>query len=257
MLAIKELKTTQNASELHSFLGLTVYASGWKPNLATLTKPLWKLTHAKSQWSWSDGIQSIFDTVKASIIETVGYFDTRWVTNIHSDASSVGLSGVLTQHNPKDIKEKKIIMCISRMLCMACQATERSGAAIMPLALKQMPEAPWENISVDYFGPIAPTKEYLFVIMDDYSRFPLVENAYSTAAATLINILENILSIFGIPEEVTSDNGPPFDSLDFKNFSHHIGFCHRKIKPKWPQANGIAESFMKNLDKVLRTAEIS
>ena len=53
--------------------------------------------------------------MKASIIDTVGYFDTRWVTNVYSDAGTVVLSGVLIQHNPKDIKDKKNRMCISRM----------------------------------------------------------------------------------------------------------------------------------------------
>ena len=114
--AIKAFKTPQNASELHSFLGLTVYASRWIPDLATLTKPLWKLTHAKTHWMWNDENQKIFDTVKSFLIDTVGYFNIKWITNVHSDASPVGLSGVLTQQNPKDTNEKKIIMCISRML---------------------------------------------------------------------------------------------------------------------------------------------
>ncbi len=35
-----------------------------------------------------------------------------------------------------------------------------------------------------------------------------------------------------------------------------MGFNHRSITPEWPQANGMAESFMKNFGKVIQTAKI-
>jgi hypothetical protein len=33
-------------------------------------------------------------------------------------------------------------------------------------------EKPWSHVSADFYGP---TGEYLLVLMDDYSRFPIVE----------------------------------------------------------------------------------
>jgi hypothetical protein len=41
--ALNEFKVPNNASELHSFLGLVVYPSRWIKDLSTLTEPLWKL----------------------------------------------------------------------------------------------------------------------------------------------------------------------------------------------------------------------
>ncbi len=35
-----------------------------------------------------------------------------------------------------------------------------------------------------------------------------------------------------------------------------MGFKHRLITPEWPRANGMAESFMKNLGKINKTAKI-
>jgi hypothetical protein len=35
-----------------------------------------------------------------------------------------------------------------------------------------------------------------------------------------------------------------------------MGFIHIKVTPLWPQANGLVESFMKNLGKVIKTALI-
>ena len=53
---------------------------------------------------------------------------------------------------------------------------------------------------------------------------------------------------------VKSDNGPPFQSYDFKHFAEEMNFKHRKITPLWPQANGGVERFMKTLKKALRCA---
>jgi hypothetical protein len=52
-----------NASELHSFLGLSVYASRWIPNLANLSEPLWQLVKSKNNWQWSTDHQERFDEI--------------------------------------------------------------------------------------------------------------------------------------------------------------------------------------------------
>jgi hypothetical protein len=52
--ALKHFKVPSNASELHSFLGLSVYASRWIPNLANVSEPLWKLTHKEVRWQWNE-----------------------------------------------------------------------------------------------------------------------------------------------------------------------------------------------------------
>ena len=42
--ALMNFKSPEDASTLHSFLGLAVYAFKWIENLATIAEPLWKLT---------------------------------------------------------------------------------------------------------------------------------------------------------------------------------------------------------------------
>jgi len=41
------------------------------------------------------------------------------------------------------------------------------------------------------------------------------------------------------------------------DFAKKWGFKHRRVTPEWPRANGKAESIMKKLGKVLKTAKIS
>jgi transposase InsO family protein len=140
--------------------------------------------------------------------------------------------------------------------CMGCQAAEPSGTSLAPLQMSTMPVAPWVELSIDFFGPIAPTNEYIAVLMDDYSRFPLVEILTSFTAMIVTQRLNNIFSIFGIPKKLRSDNGPPFSSREFADFCDRLGILHRLITPLWPRANAIDESFMKGIGKVVRTAKI-
>ena len=88
--------------------------------------------------------------------------------------------------------------------------------------------------------------------IDEYNRFPEVDVKKSTSAYSTIPELDKMFSTHGIPEEVKSDNGPPFQSTDFKRFDEHSGFEHRMITPEWPQANSEAERFMRTLEKAVR-----
>jgi len=68
-------------------------------------------------------------------------------------------------------------------------------------------------------------------------------------------VLNRILSTFGIPKVIRSDNGPPFNGAEFAAFAEEMGFEHRKVTPGWPEANGEAERFMRTLGKVIKTAK--
>ena len=60
--------------------------------------------------------------------------------------------------------------------------------------------------------------------------------------------------MFGIPNLIKTDNGPPFNGAMFKEFANYLGFYHREITPLWPQANGEAERFINTIGKAIRAA---
>ena len=101
-----------------------------------------------------------------------------------------------------------------------------------------------------------PLGEELLVFVDNFSRFPEVEVIPTTSNKYVFPKLDRILSTFGIPEVIGTDNGPPFNGQEFKEYSQRLGFKHRKVTPKWPEANGLVERFMKTLGKVIQTAQI-
>ncbi|CAF0863803.1 unnamed protein product [Brachionus calyciflorus] len=140
--------------------------------------------------------------------------------------------------------------------CLPCQATGKSGANYAPLQMSEMPGKPWSEIAIDFNGPIYPSKEYITVAYDTYSRNVFLKYTYSTAFKPVSIKLDDLFTDVGIPDSITTDNCPPFNGQEFKDFAKQYGFKHRLITPYWPRANGMVESFMKRLNKAIQTAKI-
>jgi hypothetical protein len=133
--------------------------------------------------------------------------------------------------------------------CIPCKANTTKVKS-EPLKMSALPRAPWLHLSLDFCGPL-PSGEYLMVLTDEYSRYPVVEVLRSTTADTVISRMKNIFAIFGYPVRIKTDNGPPFQSSTWSTFLSDCGVKHRKITPLWPKANSQAESFNKPLMKFI------
>jgi hypothetical protein len=136
--------------------------------------------------------------------------------------------------------------------CLACQANHDS-TNIEPLIMSELPQKPWQYLSIDFYE-IDDLK--FLVLMDEFSRYPLVMELRSTSAEYVIRKLDKIFSIFGHPEKIKSDNGPPFDSKALDDYFKSRNIRHQHITPYWPRANGEAERFMRNLGNMFRKTKI-
>ena len=115
--ALLEADKPQSQSELHSFLGLSVYCSRFIQDFATVAAPLWQLTKKDAKWEWSEAAEQAFQLIKSKLSnEAMGYFNTSWSTTLMTDASPVGIAAVLTQTNPSKADDKRIIAYASKSL---------------------------------------------------------------------------------------------------------------------------------------------
>ena len=136
--------------------------------------------------------------------------------------------------------------------CAACLVSQ-STKARTPLVMSKMPEKAWTELSMDFYT--IPDFTELLVVIDDFSRFPVVVPTQSTAFKFVEEKLIDILSTFGVPVVIRTDNfTSPFNGKDFAAFAERMGFKHCKVTYAWPKANGEAERFMRTLSKVFRTA---
>ena len=141
--------------------------------------------------------------------------------------------------------------------CLACQATTYTPTRD-PLIPTALPDRPWQNVDMDFWGPL-PSGEYLLVIIDEYSRYPEVEFVTSTSARAVVPHIDRVFATHGFPERVKTDGGPPFNGTDAHDFAMYMkwaGVVHIVVSPEDPEANGLAENFMKMIKKVWHTTRV-
>ena len=108
--------------------------------------------------------------------------------------------------------DKKVESYINE--CIACQANTKIPNPA-PLNMSELPKGPWVDISCNLFGSLV-SGDSLVVITDLHSRFPPAEVIKTTNAAAVFNRFERLFSVFGYPESIKHDNGPPFNSSEIR-----------------------------------------
>ena len=138
--------------------------------------------------------------------------------------------------------------------CVGCQAADPSTSQ-EPLKPNPLPDRPWQYVHADFKGPIGK-KYYLHTVIDQYSKYPVVDVCTSTSWEQMQSMLENSMGMLGNVEMLTSDGGPPYDSREFRRYAKRMGFKHHICTPENPQANGFVEVFQKVLIKMVHTAVV-
>ena len=64
-----------------------------------------------------------------------------------------------------------------------------------------------------------------------------------------------MFSVFGLPQQLVSDNGPQFISAEFEKFVKENGVKHVCSAPYQPSTNGLVERFVKSFKQALKAGE--
>ena len=141
--------------------------------------------------------------------------------------------------------------------CKTCHGCQVVGGLCNPepLHMTELPQGPWQDIAVDFMGPL-PSGDYVFAVTDYYSRYLEISISKRNTADWAINSLKKMFATHGLPYTVTSDNGPHFVAEAFETFLKDNGIKHRKTTPLWPQANGEIERQNRSLLKRMRIAQV-
>lgn len=119
-----------------------------------------------------------------------------------------------------------------------------------PLADPPQPEFPFEQVVVDFFS----LQGYDFIIYADrYTGWVEVARMDNKTAKSSCNVFRNWFVSYGVPEELASDGGPPFDSFELRTFLESWGVRQRLSSAYYPQSNGRAELAVKSTKRLLST----
>lgn len=142
--------------------------------------------------------------------------------------------------------------------CLSCQKAKVARHDIRPWQQFELPGARFDHVHVDFVGPLPMARggiQYLFTIIDRYSRYPVVVPVTTTSARVAIKAFtERWMALFGIPLTLTSDQGPAFRSTEFNNFLSRHNIRWQPATTYHPQANGLVERLHRRLKEALTAA---
>jgi hypothetical protein len=114
---------------------------------------------------------------------------------------------------------------------------------------------PFHTWGLDLIGPInPPSGGYIWILAATEYFTKWVEAIplrKATGAAVANFIREHIITRFGIPHKIISDNGTPFVNKDVREVLEHYRIKHRRSTPYYPQGNGQAEATNRMLLRIL------
>jgi hypothetical protein len=141
--------------------------------------------------------------------------------------------------------------------CHQCHIFE-GKRKLLPLPMKPISvESPFQQWGLDFIGEIHPPSsgqhKWILTATDYFTKWIEVVPCRQATDSVIIKFLEtNILSRFGCPRKIITDNAVAFRSkrlIDFCN-QYHITLGHSTAY--YPQGNGLAESSNKSLVNILR-----
>ncbi|CAF1509339.1 unnamed protein product, partial [Rotaria sp. Silwood1] len=115
------------------------------------------------------------------------------------------------------------------------------------------PDGVWQLVSMDFHGPITPTSQrgnkYIISLTDVLSKFVVTKAVRDNTTQTAVRFLkEDIISKFGTPRCILTDNGTHFTSTFMNELIKQIGATHLYSTPYHPQTNGQVERYNSTMD---------
>jgi hypothetical protein len=141
--------------------------------------------------------------------------------------------------------------------CDVCQRIGKPNKGDeMPLR-PQVTLQEFEKWAIDFVGPINPptksSRDRYIINMNEYSTIweetTLVK--YCSAETTKNFLFEQVITIFGCPRILMSDQGTHFINNTIKAITKEFEVYHQKSTPYHPHENGTVESFNKISENAL------
>lgn len=128
--------------------------------------------------------------------------------------------------------------------CMQNAPSQRSE----PLAMTPDPEYPFQQVAAD----LCDLEGHKFLVYADrYSGWVQGAKLSSCTFRNVSQHLINWFATFGVPEEMSTDGGPPFNSHDYDEFLRTWNVHKRLSSAHYPQSNGRAEAAVKTTKRIL------
>ena len=141
--------------------------------------------------------------------------------------------------------------------CHTCQVVGKSSKThVAPLRPIPAFGEPFSRVIIDCVGPLPKTRsgnQYMLTIMCASTRFPEAVPLRNIKAPTIAKALIKFFTLFGLPQEIQSDQGSNFTSGLMQQVIHEIDAKQIVSSAYHPQSQGALERFHSTLKTMLRT----
>ncbi|GFO01376.1 gypsy retrotransposon integrase-like protein 1 [Plakobranchus ocellatus] len=141
--------------------------------------------------------------------------------------------------------------------CDVCQRTVKKGTVPrVPLEKVPLIDTPFKRVAIDLVGPINTPSEaghrFILTLVDYATRFAEAVPLRKITTESVAEVLIDIYSRLGVPEEVLSDQETQFISDCMKEVCRLLGIKQKTTTPYHPMCNGLVERFNATLKTCLR-----
>jgi hypothetical protein len=138
--------------------------------------------------------------------------------------------------------------------CQRFRNIQLAHASVMNSIVKSWP---FRGRGLDLIGEIHPRSSkghrFILVAMDYFTIWTEAVPLRNMTHQKVINfVLEHIIYRFGVPQTLTTDQGPSFMSHQFREFAESMKIKSLNSFPYYAQANGQAEASNKVLIKMIK-----
>ena len=137
--------------------------------------------------------------------------------------------------------------------CLMC--IECSNLPVEMLQPHEVPPRSWVKIGLDFFQDHLGKKH--LIVADYFSKFPYVFPVASAHHFKTITHLRKLFSAEGVPTIVMSDNRPPFNGEEFRQFACDFDFVHTTSSPHFHQSNGFIKAMVKKVKNAYKKTDRS
>jgi hypothetical protein len=147
-------------------------------------------------------------------------------------------------------------VCANIRACVKCQKfsgkQQLKSFPLKPVVVS----GPFQQWGLDFIGEIHPASSgqhrWILTATDYFTKWIEAIPTRSASHKVIISFLEDIMSRFGCPSKIVTDNVASFKVEPLIKFCEQYGITLVHSTPYYPQGNGLAESSNKSLIKIIK-----
>ena len=139
--------------------------------------------------------------------------------------------------------------------CLDCQRSKITRHVVPPIGNFEVPSRRFSHLNADIVTmPVSNGFKHLLTIVDRFTRWPAAIPIKDMTTESVVDaFLHGWISMFGIPEAITTDRGTQFTSAVWQQLLSTWGIKNLQTTAYHPEANGLVERLHRRLKESLMT----